>query len=427
MATNRKKFRKTNRGHYEKKFTPYPFFKNEELIVEIDNISHLGHGVARVDHSPATGEPVLNWVIFVPFALPNETVKVAITDNSKSSSHAKIVEVITPSPHRVEPKCKHFFYCGGCQFQHLEYSEQLKVRADQTRELLHRLAGIEHPVNAPIASPQQWNYRSKITPHYKKPEKGVIKAIGFHHFSEKNQIVDLHECAIAMEQLNQALPAIKKNTKGRARTIKKDGNLLMRVSEDSVETSPTNVVCEHVGDLTFRFLAGDFFQNNPYVLEDFTNYVASQAKGETINYLVDTYCGCGLFSLTLAKHFDKVLGVEVSATSADWARHNAKENKIDNAEFHSSRAEHIFDKISFPADQTAIVIDPPRAGCTPEFLEQLFAYGPQKVVYVSCDPSTQMRDLQAFNEHNYAVSAIQPIDLFPHTRHLECVVTLERS
>jgi 23S rRNA (uracil1939-C5)-methyltransferase/tRNA (uracil-5-)-methyltransferase len=194
-----------------------------------------------------------------------------------------------------------------------------------------------------------------------------------------------------------------------------------------VETDTNSVICEEVGDLKFRFLAGDFFQNNPFILPAFTDYAAQQAKSSDSNYLIDAYCGSGLFALSLAKHFKQVAGVEVSETSASWARQNARLNDIDNAEFTAASAESIFKKIDFPPKETTVLIDPPRAGCSPEFLEQLFNFSPARCIYISCEPATQMRDLKKFTEAGYTIQDIQPFDLFPQTRHLECIVTLVKK
>ena len=200
--------------------------------------------------------------------------------------------------------------------------------------------------------------------------------------------------------------------------------MLIRATLEGVETDFKATATERVGDLTFRFLAGDFFQNNPFILPSFTGYVADRAAEGGARFLVDAYCGSGLFALTLAGRFEKVAGVEVSETSCDWARRNAESNGIANATFLTASAEAIFGNISFPADQTAVVIDPPRKGCTPEFIDQLAAFAPSRVVYVSCDPATQARDLKLLDARGYSLADVQPFDLFPHTRHLECVMTL---
>ena len=249
-------------------------------------------------------------------------------------------------------------------------------------------------------------------------------AIGFLATGRRSQLVDVPECAIAMEVINAALPGIRAGLRARADRFKRGSTVLVRATGEGVETDFKATATERVGDLTFQFLAGDFFQNNPFILPAFTGYVARQAGAGGARFLVDAYCGSGLFALSLAGNFERVAGVEVSETSCEWARRNAHANGITNADFLTADAEAIFAQIDFEASATAVVIDPPRKGCTPEFLEQLVKFGPARVVYVSCDPATQMRDLKQLGEGGYQPVDVQPFDLFPHTRHLECVMTL---
>ncbi len=400
-----------------KKFVPHPFAYHQEIDVEIQSLTNLGSGVARVD----------GWVVFVPFSLPGETVRARVFRNDKNCSHADLVEVLKPSPDRVEPGCPLFGDCGGCQYQHLSYDQQLAWKTRQVGELMKHMAGISFPVNGCLSSDQIWNYRSKITPHFEKEKDGRIGPIGFLLNGRRSQLVDVPQCPIAMDQINGALPAIREDIRGNANRYKRGATVLLRATAGRVETNPKATATETVGDLNFQFLAGDFFQNNPFILPLFTGYVAKQAVAAGAKYLVDAYCGSGLFALTLAKHFEKVAGVEVSETSCEWARKNAKANGITNAEFLTASAEAIFDVINFPAADSAVVIDPPRKGCTPEFLDQLIEFGPSRVVYVSCDPATQVRDLKQLSEGGYQLADVQPFDLFPHTRHLECVMTLVKA
>jgi 23S rRNA (uracil1939-C5)-methyltransferase/tRNA (uracil-5-)-methyltransferase len=184
-----------------------------------------------------------------------------------------------------------------------------------------------------------------------------------------------------------------------------------------------------VGDLKLRFLARDFFQNNPFILPAFTAYVRLQAAATGARFLVDAYCGSGLFALSAAPAFERVAGIELSESSIRFARQNAAANGIANVAFQSGDAATIFaglDPIFSPAE-TAVIIDPPRKGCDESFLAQLFAFAPRTVVYVSCDPATQMRDLKGFLAAGYSLKDVQPFDLFPQTRHLECVITLVKT
>ncbi|RYD25048.1 MAG: class I SAM-dependent RNA methyltransferase, partial [Verrucomicrobiaceae bacterium] len=283
------------------------------------------------------------------------------------------------------------------------------------------------PVNDCLSSDQVWNYRSKITPHFEKSKDGDLGPIGFLAFGRRSQLIDVPQCPIAMDVINRELPAIREGLRKRAASFKRGATVLLRATEDRVETDFRAVATEQVGELKFQFLAGDFFQNNPFILPAFTGYVAKHACAGGARYLVDAYCGSGLFSLTLAKHFEQVAGVEVSETSCEWARKNAAANKIGNATFLTASAEAIFDSISFPPAETAVVIDPPRKGCTPEFIDQLVKFGPARLVYVSCDPATQVRDLKLLETGGYRLEDVQPFDLFPHTRHLECVMTLVKA
>ena len=294
-------------------------------------------------------------------------------------------------------------------------------------DLLRLQAGLELPVNPAIASPREYHYRSKITPHFDKPKEGGKPAIGFLKAGSRREVVDVPQCPIAMECINEVLPMARKSVYQAAARFKRGATILLRASEGGVITNNNAVACEKVGTLEFHFLAGDFFQNNPFILPLFTDYVARQASMDGEEFLVDAYCGSGLFALSLAEKFKKVLGVEVSETSADWARSNARSNGISHVEFLAADAGAIFAQVDFPAEKTAVVIDPPRKGCSMEFLTQLFAFSPGKVVYVSCNPATQIRDLAEFDKAGYAVTAVQPFDLFPQTKHLECVVTLKKK
>jgi len=399
-----------------RKFKAEPYEWHEVVELKIETLSNLGAGIAKPD----------GWVVFVPFALPGERIRAKVWRNEANCSHADLVEILEPSPDRIEPHCRHFTTCGGCQYQHLPYEKQLEWKTRQVRELLLHMVGIEEEVNPTIPSPKQWGYRSKITPHFQRPKPGEDFPIGFLEFNRRTRLVDVYNCPIAMDEINEALQPIRDDVKRRAAEYKKGATLLLRATEDRVETDHRAPVSEKVGDLKFNFLAGDFFQNNPFILESFTGHAAEQAKGPNQKYLLDAYCGSGLFGLTLAKNFEQVVGIELSETSADWARRNAKTNGIENASFIASSAEALFADITFPSEQTSVLIDPPRKGCSMDFLNQLFAFGPSRVVYVSCNPATQMRDLKSFLEQGYKIESIQPFDLFPQTRHLECVIALSR-
>jgi 23S rRNA (uracil1939-C5)-methyltransferase/tRNA (uracil-5-)-methyltransferase len=250
--------------------------------------------------------------------------------------------------------------------------------------------------------------------------------IGFLRQGTRFDIVDVPRCPIATDAINDRLATLRAEVHAKRDTFTRGATLLLRDASGVVTTDYDAIVTETVGDLKLHFLARDFFQNNPFILPAFTGYVRAQAAASGARFLVDAYCGSGLFALTAAPAFERVAGVEISESSVRFARENAAVNGIANATFQAGDAAAIFAGLTFPAADTVVVIDPPRKGCDESFLSQLFAFGPRAVVYVSCDPATQMRDLRHFLAAGYALTAAQPFDLFPQTRHLECVLTLVR-
>jgi tRNA/tmRNA/rRNA uracil-C5-methylase (TrmA/RlmC/RlmD family) len=421
----------------KKKFNDQPFPYHHELELEVATLTNLGVGLGRVPVGDG------QWVVMVPFTLPGEKVRVRVYRNHKNYSEADLVTVLTPSPHRIDPKCPLFGQCGGCQYQHLTYAEQLKWKRQQVEELLKFMAGVEFAVAPVIGSPREFGYRSKITPHFRawpvagRGEAGspgsatpaTTNPIGFLKQGTRFDLIDVPRCEIATEEINTKLPEVRERTRQRlaAGEYKRDATLLLRHAQEGVVTDYDAVIHEKVGELRLHFLARDFFQNNPFILPAFTRYVREQAAGSGAKFLVDAYCGSGLFALSCAPAFKRVTGIELSATSVKFATENAAANGIANATFRAGDAAQIFAGLDFPPADTAVVIDPPRKGCDELFLNQLFAFGPRAVVYVSCDPATQMRDLKGFLAAGYRLTAVQPFDLFPQTRHLECVITLVKG
>jgi 23S rRNA (uracil1939-C5)-methyltransferase/tRNA (uracil-5-)-methyltransferase len=399
-----------------RKFNPHPFAYHQELDVRIDNLTNEGAGVARVD----------GWVVFVPFTLAGELVKCRVFRNHKNYSEADLIEVLEPAPNRVVPQCKLFGQCGGCQYQHLAYDEQLQSKQRQVAELLKHMAKIEHPVREVIPSPVEYGYRSKITPHFHRPKSGGIGAIGFLRARTRNAMVDVEHCPIAMPELNAQLAAVRERARANSDTFKNGATLLMRAAKNGVLTRNDEIAVEDVDGIRFEFQAGDFFQNNPFILPKFVRHAIEEAKATGAKYLVDAYCGSGLFAISAACDFEQVIGVEISESAVKKAAHNAEINSLTNCRFIAADAQHVFKNVPHAGADTVVLIDPPRAGCSPEFLQQLFAFGPKGVVYVSCNPATQMRDLVLFTEAGYQLGTVQPFDLFPQTKHLECVMTLSR-
>ncbi|EED89971.1 predicted protein, partial [Thalassiosira pseudonana CCMP1335] len=385
------------------------------------------------------------WVIFIPNVIPGEVCRVRIYRNHASYSDADLLEIVQPSPDRIEPLCSLANICGGCQYQHINIGRQRQMKTEQVQELFERIGGLKAEdfptVLDTLGTEEVFGYRSKITPHYDviTNKSCEIGPIGFKEKASR-RLVDVPYCHIATPDINTALSKVREETRdkavqGKLKKPAKGATLLLRDAGDGlVETNHVAYVNTTVKDLTFRFQAGNFFQNNPFMLPKMVDLVVDAAtikssSGEAMTHLIDCYCGSGLFALGCSSSFDVCVGIEVNDKAVQEARANAELNGIKNCDFVSASAEAIFlskDPVK-GKESTVVVVDPPRKGCSEEFLEQLDEYKPQRVVYMSCDPATQARDAKFLVAHGYDIVSVQPFDLFPQTRHIECLAIFERN
>jgi 23S rRNA (uracil1939-C5)-methyltransferase/tRNA (uracil-5-)-methyltransferase len=450
-----------------RKFVPHPFSYREEKTLRVSSLTNLGFGVCRTTiDAPSdmsndendTPSSKREWVVFVPNVIPGELVHVRIYRNFKNYSEADLLQVVEPSPDRQEPRCNLSGTCGGCQYQHMHINAQREWKTQHVQEVLERVGGFEHvDVTPTVGSPEIFHYRSKLTPHYDRPRKlsddsYEIEVIGFKQKSSR-QLVDVPYCPIATEAINEELAKLRDAKRlealnGSLRRPKRGATLLLRDVEEGVCLDPNQQVTTTVSGIKFQFLAGNFFQNNPYMLPIMVDHVVdaatkpSRRDGTAMTHLIDCYCGSGLFCLTAAVSFDVCVGIEVNERAVAEASDNARLNDIKNCAFVAASAEAIFESIQpvslpsleksclvndFPRDRTVVVVDPPRKGCSEEFLSQLYEFGPQRVVYMSCDPATQARDARGIVDNGYDMTSIQPFDLFPQTRHIESLIIFERQ
>ena len=402
-----------------KNFNTYPFEYHSVIELQIDFIANLGLGVGRYN----------NWVVMVPFVLVGEIVKVRIYKNHTNYSEADLLEVIKPSSYRVFPKCTLFSKCGGCQYQHITYSEQLNIKTKQVQDLLMKNGSINHDVLIAKPSPKVYGYRTKITPHYQRPNKDGQQPIGFLAHGRRYDIIDVQNCPIATDAINNELPSIraKARLEGGKKRRKRGGTLLIRDTLEGIATNPKDIVSEKVGPYTFQFKAGEFFQNNASIVSDLVDYVKEAVSVDSVDYLVDAYCGVGLFALSCSDLFKAIVGIEISEPAIQLANANACIHNLSNVRFKIGKAEYIFQDLEFPGFSSSLIIDPPRKGCDLAFIDQVLDFSPRRIVYVSCDPSTQARDLRLFIDAGYNLIEVQPFDLFPHTRHIESVAVLHKD
>jgi tRNA/tmRNA/rRNA uracil-C5-methylase (TrmA/RlmC/RlmD family) len=367
----------------------------DKVSLSIQDIAFGGEGVARLD----------DFVIFVPFVLVGETVEAEITEIKKNFARAKLVRVEKPSADRVEPPCPYFGKCGGCQYQHIDYPAQLKIKHKQIADLFERVGKISPEKIAPvIPCPSPYGYRNRIMirSQWNKPEQKLN--IGFIRW-DCGLVEDIQECKIAEPALNEQILEVRKNPppKGGLKVV-------LRVQPENWEVPPDS-----------------FFQNNFFLLPKLTGVVREFLQAGGTKYLADLYCGVGFFGIELAGNVERFVGVEYDQRAIQAARKNAAARNVSNGEFVSAKVEEALPKLfqTFSAEKTTVLVDPPRKGCQPEILHLFRETRPAQLLYVSCHPATMARDLNILcGDGVFELMRVQPLDMFPQTQHVECVADL---
>jgi tRNA/tmRNA/rRNA uracil-C5-methylase (TrmA/RlmC/RlmD family) len=370
----------------------------DKLNLVIGDVAFGGEGVARFDQ----------LVIFIPFAAPGERIEAQVTEVRKRFARAHLLRVIEPCPERVKPLCPYFGDCGGCQYQHLAYPAQLRLKHKQVCDLFQRVGALDPSLVAPvIPCPEPYGYRNRIMirSQWDKFKQGLN--IGFIR-ADNRLVVDIEECKIAEPGLNDQIRNV------RAHPPPKGGlKVVLRIPPDGWELPPDS-----------------FFQNNFFLLPKLIEIVRDRLRSAGTRHLADVFCGVGFFSIEAADLIDSYLGVEYDASAIKAARRNAAARGRTNGEFLAGKAEDLLPAAlaSFKDGTTTVLLDPPRKGCQPEFLEFLRRSRPFQIIYVSCDPATLARDLNTLCAENvYQVTQVVPLDMFPQTAHVECVADLRSN
>lgn len=464
--------RKLRAGRGAGKGAAQPPARGEILTLRINKVLSHAQGVGFVGDS--------RWVVMVLGVLPGELVKVRVGRSFRSYSEAKLLQVVEMSPDRVEPRCPLFGQCGGCDYQHMAYEAQLQLKRDHVHNALVELAHLpllERSVEPVVPSPKQWHYRNKIDPKLAagaplrgggsadkadvRPDGPIghcVQAFGDQRDSGRRwrRTIDMEQCPIATEAINSELPRARAavrlraakllrglSAQERARLAQRQTGPLVALLRDpgdgDVAREYSTVVQQRVGGAgEFRYRAGSFFQVNSSLLPTFVDRIVGAAAepwqagddrgAATPTTLVDVCCGVGLFAIAGAGRFQRVVGVEVNSSAVGFAVQNAESNGVSNATFLAlDMADGIRKVASGVARESAVaIVDPPRAGLTEAARCALVAWKPRRIVYVSCDPATQARDLQAITDAGYGLTQVQPFDLFPQTRHVESMVVMEQ-
>ena len=437
------------------------------ITLNIHDLGSNGEGVGYFEGS----------TFFVAGALPGETVEARLLQKSKKLGKAALTEVKKASLNRVQPVCKHFGTCGGCQLMHLSYEAQLLAKQQRVASALKRIGKIDHPVIQPcLPSPSPLAYRNKIQlpvrknaddiaiglyshsshdlieidschihcplgEHVFQKAKEIIKSSGIQPYDPETGKGELRhlliKTAVKTEQVLVILVTTSHHTpilrsiakeiiqkcpqvKGVVHNInEKHDNVILGKTTHTLEGSDS--IVEQIGGMTFKVSPTAFFQVNHAQAEHIYNKVLELAELKGTETVLDAYCGVGTLSLILAQRAQQVLGVESVSEAIEDARENARMNGIANAQFTCALSESYVHRLS---GIDIAVLNPPRKGCEQGFLEGIKQLKPKMLIYVSCDPATLARDVAYFVSIGYQLDLVQPYDMFPQTAHVETVVKM---
>ncbi|MBR6401474.1 MAG: 23S rRNA (uracil(1939)-C(5))-methyltransferase RlmD [Firmicutes bacterium] len=451
------------------------FKKNCKYIADITGLGTNGEGIGKTD----------GFTVFVNGALPGEKVEVLLMKVKKNYAYGKLVRLIKPSKSRVKPACSLAGKCGGCSIQHMDYAAQLEYKQNMVRENLRRIGGFEDvEVKPVIGMTEPYFYRNKEQYPVRSGKNGSID-IGF-YAPASHRVVDCGRCLISHRGNERVISAVRSfmlkngvkpyNEEEHSGTVR---HILIRNGTKTNElmvclvvnaerftlkkqltealsgleglksivinynTQKTNVIlgqeCEtiygsdcisdYIGSLRFEISPLSFFQVNPVQTERLYDTALDFAALTGSETVIDAYCGIGTITLFLAQRAKQVYGIEIVPQAIENARKNAQNNHVENVEFIRGKSEEevpaLYAKRGISPD--VMVVDPPRKGCDEALLSMLIKMSPKRIVYVSCDSATLARDLKILcGEGGYSLAKVQPVDMFPHSMHIENVVLLCR-
>lgn len=450
--------------------------KGDLLELVIESLASGGQGLARLN----------SLVIFVRDALPGDKVKAKIVKTKSSFAEAELIDLIQASPDRVTPRCSHFGTCGGCQWQNLDYLRQLEYKTLQVKEALEHIAGFAaSPLLPALPAQEIYFYRNKMEFSFSSDLEGRL-ILGLHLAGRFDQVFDLEACFLQSEISNQIVQRVKtfcrekrlsvydlKSYTGLLRflVIKQahnsgevmvnivtqagDASELKILAEKLVKEFPMvksmvrnintkkaqiaigekeevlagrSFIVERIGAFQFQISANSFFQSNSSQAEKLYSLATRFAQPGPQDTVLDLYSGTGTISFFLAQKAGRILGIESNPQTVEDAQKNARLNRIENCHFICSEAKDYLALALLRKEEfNAVLVDPPRSGLHPQVIENLIRLSPPKIIYVSCNPATLARDMKMLCESAYSLEKIQPLDMFPHTYHIETVSQLLRK
>jgi 23S rRNA (uracil1939-C5)-methyltransferase len=346
--------------------------------LRIEDVAFGGKGVAR-DAGKA---------VFIPFTIDGERVTARIVREKKQFAEAELGELIELSPHRLVPECPYFGRCGGCSYQHISYEHQLELKTRQVGQAMRRIGRLTEPPMRPIIpSTRPYGYRNRITVHAQD------RIVGFYR-RDVHELMDIERCPIAAPEVNDALTQLRA---GRVR----DGHYTLRA---------------HAGPRVFA-------QTNDGVAEALADLIAGILSGQG-KLLIDAFCGAGFFAKRLAHQFERVVGIDWDRFAIEAAQKAAGANEAYVTGDVTTELRWLLQKSDLAS--TALIVDPPATGLSAEMRRAILDAPPQTIIYVSCNPPTLARDISELQQR-FSVLSITPVDMFPQTAEIECVVHLQRQ
>jgi 23S rRNA (uracil1939-C5)-methyltransferase len=440
-----------------------PVDLDQELELSFTGFTNSGEGVGRVE----------GFAVFVPYTIPGDRGRVRIKEVKKNFARGELVDLLEEGPGRIEPVCPVYGYCGGCQLQHVDYKRQLELKTQLVKDAITRIGGFPADLVREIKGAAKiWNYRNRgqfPLAHNGSNQIGFFKA-GSH------QLVPIENCFLQHEKINQLLEVARSYL-----SRLKGNNLKHLVFKVSPETEKTMAVFvtqnenfpegeefalflreqvpdlasivqninpkpygpvlgrksrviwgeesleDKMNDLEFSVSAESFTQVNPEQTKILYKEALEAAGLTGKETVIDAYCGIGTITLLLARQAKMVYGIEFIPEAIEDARENAEKNRIGNVDFVVGKVEEVLPRMAAKEIRTeVIVVDPPRKGCEPEVLQAMAEMGPERIVYVSCNPATLARDLKLLAGQGYEPKYVQPVDMFPQTHHVECVTLMSK-
>ena len=449
-----------------------PIKKNQEYIVDIIDNGFEGEGIAKID----------NFTIFVPNSIKGEKVKILIVKVLSSHAFGKVLEIIKKSEYRTESDCSTYKRCGGCNLRHIKYEQTLKMKQNAVQSLVNKTLKTKIEVQETLGMENPYFYRNKAQypvgiDKNGNPVMGVFA-------NRTHEIIPIQKCLIQNEKSEKLAKFVfewivknnisiydEKTRKGLIRhivtkigiktnevmcvlvingnTIQKEQELVKEILENfpevktivkNINTRNTNVIMgkenvnlygngyieDILGEYKFKISPLSFYQVNPVQAEKLYNLGVEAAKIDKDDIVFDLYCGIGTISLFMAKYAKKVYGIEIVEDAVKDAKENALNNGIDNVEFFAGDVEDVLDDLLNEEGiiPDVVMVDPPRKGLDNKSIDNILKIHPKKVVYISCNPATLVRDLAKFEEL-YEIESIKPVDMFPFTSHVEVCALLE--